>query len=231
MISIIIPIYNQAKKLEKTLESILKQTYTNWELILVNDGSKDDVEEVLAKKTKESLENNFLYLKQENRGAPSARNLGASRANGEYLFFCDADAILKPDALLKLRDLLINTPSAAYAYSSFYWGKKLFKLEEFSSERLKRAPFIHTMALIRHLAFFQVSWDENIKKFQDWDLWLSLLAKGYVGVFLDEALFKVSPGGHISSWLPAFAYKYFPFLKTVKKYNAALAVIKDKHKL
>lgn len=232
MISIIIPVYNQANKLEKALLSITQQDYQNWEVIVVDDGSTDNPEEVFAEFTKNTkAENRFVFTKQANQGAPSARNRGYGQARGEFLFFCDADAILKKEALTILLEALNSNPNAAYAYPSFKWGKKLFKVGPFSTEKLKQGPYIHTMALIRRSDFPSQGWDESIKKFQDWDLWLTMLKDNKEGVWVNEVLFYIAPGGTISSWLPSFAYKLFPFLKAVKKYKTALAVIKKKHEL
>lgn len=257
MISIIIPVYNQAKKITKTLASLARQSYSDYEVIIVNDGSTDGVENVFAayykkltgigktannKQTSTSdnqtdsvnsqpTANHYLFINQSNAGAPAARNRGAREAQGDFLFFCDADAVLEPAALETMLNALSANPSAAYAYSSFYWGRKLFKAGEFSAEKLKAGPFIHTMSLIRRADFPAGGWDEKIKKLQDWDLWLTMLEQGKVGLGIDQVLFTVSPGGTISSWLPSFAYKYLPFLPAVKKYHAAVKIIKDKHGL
>lgn len=232
LISIIIPVYNGEKTLNKTLESIAAQTYKNIEVIIVNDGSTDNTEKVFERfVTKNNLNNTYLFVNQENQGAPSARNHGARKARGDFLFFCDADAILKKDALEKMLQALSENTQASYVYSSFYWGKKIFKLWPFDAERLKKMPYIHTMALIRREKFPENGWDESIKKLQDWDLWLTMLEQGNVGYFVDEVLFKVIPVGGISSWLPSFAYKFLPWLREVKKYNEALKIVKQKHNL
>lgn len=232
MISIIIPVYNQGPKLIKTLESINLQTYQDFEVIIVNDGSRDGVETLCGNYlNKLSSANSYLFLNQENQGAPAARNHGFKNSKGDYLFFCDADAILHPQALEILLGTLEANPSASYAYSSFLWGKKLFKLGEFNPEKLKQMPYIHTMSLIRRADYTLKGWDENIKKLQDWDLWLTMLEEGRIGIFVPQVLFTVTPGGTISSWLPAFAYKFLPFLAQVKKYKQALKIVKDKHGL
>lgn len=232
MISVIIPVYNQAEKLKQTLESLNRQTYRDFEVIIVNDGSTDNPEKTFTDfLTANNTELHFYFLNQKNQGAPAARNRGASQAKGEYLFFCDADAVLDPVALESLLATLINNPSASYAYSSFIWGKKIFKGRIFDPVELRRAPYIHTMALIRGVDFPSGGWDESIKKFQDWDLWLTMLENNKVGIFVDQILFTVAPGGTISSWLPSFAYKLFPFLPNVKKYKKAMAVIYTKHNL
>jgi len=232
MISIIIPVYNQAQKLIKTIDSLLRQTYQDYEVIIVNDGSSDAVDTVFAAHYKNmATDNKYLFISQANQGAPAARNRGWREAHGEYLFFCDADAVLKPAALEAMLKTLTENPGASYAYPSFNWGKKLFKVGEFNPDKLRRGPFIHTMALIRRSDFPAAGWDVNVKKFQDWDLWLTMLEEGHIGIWVPQVLFTVAPGGTISSWLPSFAYKFLPFLKRVKTYQTAIKLIKEKHGL
>jgi glycosyltransferase involved in cell wall biosynthesis len=232
MISIIIPVYNQAQKLIKTIASLSRQTYRDYEVIIVNDGSRDSVDLVFANYYKNlQTDNKYLFISQNNQGAPAARNRGWQEARGEYLFFCDADAVLEPQALEIMLKALNDNPSVSYAYSSFNWGKKLFKVGDFNPDKLKQGPFIHTMALIKRADFPAGGWDINIKKFQDWDLWLTMLEQGHVGLWIPQVLFTVAPGGTISSWLPSFAYKFLPFLKRVKKYKEAVKIIKEKHGL
>ncbi|MEI7451847.1 MAG: glycosyltransferase family A protein [Candidatus Falkowbacteria bacterium] len=232
MISVIIPVYNQADKITTTLDSLIKQSYQDLEIIIVNDGSRDGLDLVLENYFK-TIETKigFMVLHQANGGAPAARNAGFKKSRGEYLFFCDADAVLDYQALEIMLASLNTHPEVSYVFSSFYWGKKLFRLEEFSESKLKQMPYIHTMSLIRRSNFPATGWDESIKKLQDWDLWLTMLEAGHRGLWIDQILFKVTPGGHISSWLPAAAYSLFPFLPQVQKYNAALKIVKTKHHL
>jgi glycosyltransferase involved in cell wall biosynthesis len=232
MISVIIPVYNQANKLSRTLESLKNQTLLDFELILVNDGSNDQPDQVLADFSKTAkIKGDILYFSQENKGAPSARNFGFSKSKGDFIFFCDADALLKSTALEKLLDALKFNLKASFSYSAFKWGKKTFRPGQFSTERLKKEPYIHTMSLIRREDFLKFTWDESIKKFQDWDLYLSMAEANKYGVYVDEILFTVIPGGHISTWLPSFAYKYLTWLPLVKKYNKAKEIILKKHDL
>lgn len=232
MISIIVPVYNGEKTLEATLNSIVNQTNTDFEIIIINDGSKDNTVSVFERFIKNNkLKNNYYFINQDNKGAPAARNKGWQESKGNFLFFCDADAILKPNILEKMKQALEENKNSSYAYSSFYWGKKIFKSWPFDAEKLKKIPYIHTMSLIRRSDFPVTGWDENIKKFQDWDLWLTMLEQGKTGVFINEVLFKIQPVGIISSWLPSFAYKLFPFLPRVKKYKKAVEIIKKKHNL
>ncbi len=243
MISIIIPVYNQADKLSGCLDSILGQTYKNYEVIVVNDGSTDGAEEVFEKykdaftriqksdfaSPKSDFAVRFQIINQTNRGSNPARNRGAREAKGEYLLFCDADIEMAPNMLEIMLKTLENNPEAGFAYSSFKYGLKYFKLGPYDADKLKKMPYIHSTSLIRMQCF--PGWDESVKRLQDWDLWLTMLEQGHRGVWIDDVLFKVKAGGAISSWLPSFAYKLMPFLPSVKKYKKAVGIIKNKHKL
>lgn len=233
MISVIIPVYNQEKRLKKCLKSLLEQTIKDIEVIIVNDGSTDRSQEI-AEKMRPEFENlgiKYKILEHENGGAPRARNSGFQVARGKYTLFCDADSILKPDCLETMLENLEAHSDISYVYSAFWWGKKLFRLSPFSEEKLREMPYIHTMSLIKTDHFPITGWDESIKKLQDWDLWLTMLDGGYVGYWIDKPLFKIHPNGTMSNWLPSFAYKLLPFLPGVRKYNKAVAAIKKKHNL
>lgn len=230
MISIIIPVFNQADKLAKCLESIGKQTFDNYEIIVVNDGSRDNVNQV-AGKYKQRFGLKFTYLEQENQGPCAARNRGAAAAKGELIIFCDADVEMRPEMLSKMKEALALHSEASYAYSSFYWGWKLFRLWPFDADKLRRMPYITTTSLMRREHF--PGFDVSIKKFNDWDLWLTMLERGHVGHWIGEPLFTINTSGFqtMSSWLPSFVYKLLPFLPKVKKYNRAVEIIKTKHHL
>lgn len=230
MISIIIPVYNQAEHLANCLASIKKQTYDNYEIIVVNDGSEDKVIKVI-KKFKQIFGFKLAYLEQENRGASATRNRGAKLAKGEYIIFCDADVVMKPVMLELMLKTLKDNPGASFCYSSFIWGRKKFKLWPYDAEKLKIMPYINTASLVCLKDF--PGFDETLKKFQDWDLWLTILHQGHTGVYVDQILFKVAVRGAqtMSHWLPSLAYKLLPWLPPVKKYNQAMAIIKKKHSL
>lgn len=229
VISIIIPIYNQASKLGDCLESILKQTYGDYEVIIVNDGSTDGLEQVINEYKPKFSDNQFFYFSKANEGSNPTRNFGEKHAKGEYLLFCDADIVLQPNMLDTMLETLQAHPNVSFVFSSFYYGAKLFKLFPYDQERLRSMPYIHTTSLLRHEHF--PGFDNAIRRLQDWDLWLSMLSKGHVGLWINEPLFKVKTSGHISTWLPRIAYTILPFLSTVKKYKASVVHIKQKHGL
>ena len=223
-ISVIIPVYNHAGELKKTLAALRAQTFKDFEIIAVNDGSSDNTSSTL----KEFFDVRVIDIPHS--GAARARNVGASSAKGEYLIFVDADAKLLPDALKKFLAALEAESRAAFTYSSFYFGWKKFDNLEWSGERLRKNNFIHTTSLIRKDKF--PGFDESLQRFQDWDLWLRIVKEGGYGVWIPEALFKIAPrsSGGISKWLPKFAYK-LPWFKAVKEYKRAADIIKKKHNL
>lgn len=222
------PVYNRAHQIKKCLDSILEQSYSHYEIILVNDGSTDNLKSVLED-YKPKFRFKLEIINQANAGATAARNRGARHARGEFVLFCDADIIMKHDMLQEMRNALRAHPEASYTYSSFIWVKKKFICGEFDENRLKQMPYIHTTSLIRRNDF--PGFDENIKRLQDWDLWLTMLEQGHTGVWIDEVLFRKQSGGTMSSWLPSIAYKILPFLPQVKKYKKAVKIIKEKHNL
>ena len=97
MISIIIPIYNSSRYLETCLDSCLSQSFTDFEIIAVNDGSTDNSQEILE--TYAQNDSRIVVVNQKNGGSTRAREAGIIRAQGEYLFFLDSDDTITPDAL------------------------------------------------------------------------------------------------------------------------------------
>lgn len=225
MISIIIPAYNATNTIQECLNSVFNQTYKDIEVIVVNDGSTDDLALALT-----NCQHQLTILHQDNKGAPSARNYGFSVCHGEYLLFLDADIIAKPQMLEKMLSALEKDKSASFVYSSFKWGWKKFKLFPFDADKLKKMPYIHTSSLIRRDAF--PKFDESLKKFQDWDLFLTIAENGGKGAYIPEVLFTVKTKGTMSSWLPKIAYK-LPWLKLKEKdnYEKGMEIIKKKHNL
>lgn len=229
-VSVIIPCYNHASTIGRCLESLFAQTYADKEIIVVDDGSTDDLASALR-----PYEGRVRLVRQANAGGPVARNRGFRESTGELVLFSDADILWKPEALASLTEALDAHPEAAYAYASFKFGWKTFRLWPFDAERLKRHNYIPTGSLIRRARF--PGFDESLKRFQDWDLWLTMLERGDVGVWVPKTLCRVITLRYgISSWLPKAAYRV-PWLrlgwkpKRVEAYEDAAAVIKKKHHL
>lgn len=115
MISVVIPLYNKEKSIARTLECVLNQTYQDFEVVVVNDGSKDRSAAVVEQFTDARIR----LIKQTNGGVSAARNRGIAEARGEYVAFLDADDVWLPDHLANLESLIINYPQCR-AWSTSY---------------------------------------------------------------------------------------------------------------
>ena len=104
--SVLIPVYNKEKYLSKTIESVLKQSFTDFELILVNDGSTDSSEEII----KTFHDTRIHYIHQKNQGVSAARNTGIKAANANYLALLDADDLWTENYLQQIDTLIKNYP-------------------------------------------------------------------------------------------------------------------------
>lgn len=115
MISVVIPLYNKEKSITTTLQSVIDQTYTDWELIVVNDGSTDNslavVKNFVAKLP--ITNHKFQILEQPNGGVSVARNTGLLVAQGEYIAFLDGDDIWEPTYLEEAAQLIHDYPNGA----------------------------------------------------------------------------------------------------------------------
>lgn len=231
LVSIIIPAWNHGRELMECLKSIETQTYRSLEIVVVDDASTDETQTLLAA-YRSSLPFKTIRLEM-NRGAAAARNEGARLASGEYLLFVDADAALRPDAIQRMAETLEARPDASFSYSSFRFGWKKFKSRLFDAAELRRRPYIHTTALVRRTAF--PGFDESLKKFQDWDLWLTVAERGGTGVWIHEVLFKISVGRKgMSRWLPSVfhvvPWEWIGWLpRELKNYRYWERVVKEKH--
>lgn len=229
-VSVIIPSYQHAKELPLTLAGIFRQTFSDLEVIVVNDGSTDDTDAAAG-----PFLERIKYVKQENKGGNAARNRGFEDSSGDLVLFCDADIIMREDMLEKMVAALEVNPGVSYAYSSFKFGWKKFRLWPFDEAKLRQLNYIHTTSLIRREHF--PGFDESIKRLQDWDLWLTMLAAGHVGVWVPEVLFTCLPHkGGISTWVPGIVYE-IPWKKFgirighVEKFREAREIMRKKHGL
>lgn len=229
-VSIIIPLYNHARSLVACVESIRQQTHAVHEIIVIDDGSTDDGAAVAR-----ALEGVTL-IQQENAGAPAARNRGFAEATGEYVLFSDADVVMRPHMIETLAGALDAHPEVGFAYSGFYFGRKKFRGLPFSIHRLYQHNYIHTNTLIRREIF--PGFDPAIKRLQDWDLWLTLIEQGQIGICASRhPLFCVGIDGTSrigSYWIPRISYK-IPWRRLgwipthIEKYEHAKSILHLKH--
>ncbi len=240
LISIIIPVFNHASTLERCVDSLVAQTYRPIEIVVVNDGSSDNFDEVMkkietkVKNSNRSLDLDLRVFSQSNHGASAARNFGFKKSNGQYVMFYDADTIAEPEMLSELKKALDVHTEASYAYSPYKLGWKTMKSQPFNADDLRRYNYIDTMALIRRSSLDDIEgpFDVSLKRFQDWDLWLTLLEREKIGTFVQRVMRTVQTTRvGMSSWLPSFVYKLPWKISRVRTYEAARRVVLTKHRL
>jgi glycosyltransferase involved in cell wall biosynthesis len=189
-ISVIIPTYNRANLIEKAIKSVLKQTYQDFEIIIVDDGSTDNTEEII----RGFKDKRVKYIKKYkmNRGISVARNIGIKIARGKYIAFLDSDDEWFPEKLNKqIKILQDGSPELGVVYSISCYidesGKNINKLrnskkvEGYIYEDLLGKNYVGTPStvLIRKECFHQVGlFDDLLNAQEDWDMWIRI-AKYY----------------------------------------------------
>ncbi len=202
LISVIIPIFNNQKTINKTLNSVLKQTLSNLEIIVINDGSTDESLEKIAT-IKDPRVQVFSY---PNAGVAVSRNRGIERARGEYISFLDADDLWTPDKLEAQLKALQENPHAAVAYSwtdyideagNFLYHGSHISINGDVTAKLLFKNFIENGSnpLIRRHALVKVGeFDSSLSPAEDWDMWLRLAARyHFVAVPQPQILYRMSP--------------------------------------
>jgi glycosyltransferase involved in cell wall biosynthesis len=181
LISVIIPCFNHALFLEETVISVLKSTYPNIEIVIVNDGSLDDSEQVALKLI--NLHTNIIYLRQENRGPATARNKGIDAATGKFILPLDADDLISPDYIEKAIEIIENQPDVKLVYcEAEFFGDRSGKWElpGFSRKLLARENMIFCSAVYRKSDWKSAGGysEEMTWGWEDWEFWISLLKDG-----------------------------------------------------
>lgn len=117
VVSVIIPVYNGTKYLAETLESVISQTFRDWEVIAVNDGSSDE-SEIILEKYASKYPFRIRYLTVQNGGVSRARNTGVSQARGKYVAFLDQDDLWTPEKLERQVEQLENNPELGVSFTN-----------------------------------------------------------------------------------------------------------------
>jgi len=180
-VSIIVPCYNQAQYLKESLQSVLEQSFSNWECIIVNDGSPDNTEEI-AKKWVEK-DGRFKYIKTKNKGVSNARNVGIGTALGEYILPLDADDRIAKEYISLSISTFMESEELKVVYckaEKFGNETEIWNLEPFSLKGLCLRNMIFCSALFKKQDWLRVGgYDEEMDiGWEDWDFWISILKDG-----------------------------------------------------
>lgn len=230
LVSIIIPVFNQEKYLAETLNSVVNQTYSNWECVLVNDGSKDDSVAVINKYV--SRDNRFHFIDSENKGVSNARNSALKQVKGDYILFLDGDDLIHPEKIQlaisnfeKNSDLSIVFNNTNYFQdtieNTLYPMKIDANLLNFNDLLLywneKIIIPIHS-AIIKKSLFEGIEFNTNLTAQEDWLVWLRLFQKNPKVVVLDTVLSYYRK--HNTSRTQSFSLKddHFKALEIFEKY-------------
>lgn len=179
-VSIIVPCYNQAQYLDEALQSVINQTCEDWECIIVNDGSLDNVEEIATKWV--VVDKRFKYYFKENGGVSSARNFGILNSTGTYILPLDGDDKIGSDYI----KLIINefemdkSLCLVYTNASFFGTiNKFWNLPDFEFKNFLLDNCIYCSAIFKRTDFLNVGgYDEKLEYGnEDWEFWISLLSK------------------------------------------------------
>ena len=215
MISVIIPTYNRAGTILRSVNSVLNQTYKDLELLIIDDGSTDNTKELLEQINDDRIR--YIYL-GANSGASNARNAGVSYALGEWIAFQDSDDAWKPEKLEKQMQLALEHPEYNLIYSSFinhvfdgstiYFPSKpypgIMEGEMYSSLLLCNVIGAPTM-LIKRDAFLQSGgFDTNYNSLEDWEFVIRFSKNNLIGFVPDYLMDVYISNDGISSRVGAY---------------------------
>lgn len=183
IISVVVPFYNSGKYIEQTINSVLNQTFSYYEILIIDDGSKDD-ESLKKLEEVQKLDNRIKVFHKENEGLAATRDFGAAKSADtcKYLMFLDDDDLIEPTFLECAYWTLETNSEAGWAYSdSVGFGTREYTWNKyFNSEKLKEENELIAEALVRKTDFNLVNGYELREKAvnEDWNFWLKLLANG-----------------------------------------------------
>lgn len=191
-VSIIVPCYNQALYLPECLDSVLSQTFQDWECIIINDGSEDETDDVIDRYCK--IDKRFKYIRQNNQGVSAARNNGIKKSNGIYILPLDGDDTISPTYIEKAVTIFESSPkiNLVYCKADFFGDMEgEWLLPEYKYELLLWGNCIFCSAMYKRSDFDNtIGYNANMKDgLEDWDFWLSLLNENSIVYRIDEILF------------------------------------------
>jgi glycosyltransferase involved in cell wall biosynthesis len=192
LISIIVPCYNHAEYLPETLDSVLVQTFANWECIIVNDGSTDNTETIAKQYTEK--DDRIKYIHQQNGGLSAARNIGIEAAKGEFILPLDADDLIHKEYLAKAIAAFETNKNLAVVYcqaTKFGAVNEPWDLPTYSYQYLMMTNCIFCSAVFRRASWLKIGgYDKTLRRgYEDWEFWLRLLNEDSQVYQIPEVLF------------------------------------------
>ena len=242
LISVVIPTYNRAYCIENAIRSVLAQTYSDIEVIVIDDASDDTTRQVVEKIADSRVR---YYLREENRGAAAARNLGVSYARGSYIAFHDSDDLWLPDKLEKQMHLYEKNLSYGLVYGCYMMkldsGNEIVVPDCSEPDGLSGNIFARLLVkntigaptiLMRKDVFEKIGgFDEDMRCLEDWDFVLKV-SKAYEIGFLPEVVMEASTtqGGlssDVSGYFQNRIYLLRKYLVDYKETGTLESVLND----
>ena len=227
LVSIITPLYNSARFIEEAIKSVQQQTYSNWELVIVDDASSDRSVEIVQK-----LASNDgrirLFTEEENKGAAYCRNYAIKQAQGTYMAFLDSDDLWNMNKLeeqisfMKEHDCLVSyTSYVQINEESQFLNKRIIALPQLSYQKQHKNNYIGNLTGIYNAQELGKIYSPNIRKRQDWALWLEAIqrsGKPACGIQKDLAYYRVREESMSSNKVKLLKYN-FKFYKEFLGYS------------
>lgn len=259
IVSVIIPMYNAAQYIEETINSVVSQTYTSWECIVVDDGSVDNSAEIVQRMAEN--DDRIVYVYQNNSGPSAARNNGLSLAKGEYIQFLDADDILLPDRFAIMIEEYVDVQPNVILYSNLCLGnntniketipyqkhcglsQKYIGYQEMYGKFALDFSFIPGAILFPKKVLENVMWNIDMRYSEDWDYYLQLTKRGFLFKNIPIVLFvyRMTPTGLSTQYRDVlkanylvieryFSYSYFLLALKRLSANVYKNIMHIKHK-
>jgi teichuronic acid biosynthesis glycosyltransferase TuaG len=221
-VSIITPMHNSEAFLSETINSVLNQTYKNWELFLIDDCSTDNTLE-MAQSFSNTYTNIELLKNSTNLGAALSRNLGIEKSKGDFIAFLDADDLWKPEKLEKQLDFT-KKYNCDVCFSSYELinekGEKLNKIVKalpvLSYNKLLKSNYVGNLTGLYDAKTLGKIQTTNLRKRQDWLLWLEAIKKSgkpAKGIQESLAYYRVRKDSMSSNKLKLLKYNYWVYRK------------------
>jgi len=222
LVSVIIPLYNQKEYVKRAIESVLKQTYSPIEIIVINDGSTDNPHEVLDK-----YFGKVKVIDQKNQGLAATRNIGLKNCLGEYIQFLDADDTILKDKIAKQVKILEKNKDCSLTACRAVWVDEEGKTLSVQKKYLNKFPTIkeflmenqfpvHSVLMKKAILLKTGLFDEKMNSYEDLDLWIRILLNGYKIICTNHVLVKYF---QISNAMSSNAdIMYNARMKILKKY-------------
>ena len=231
LVSIIMPAYNAEKTIVESIESVLRQTYKNWELIVVNDGSMDSTSAVVWAINDERVR----LIEQENGGVANARNNGINNATGEYIAFLDSDDLWVEDKLERQLGVLVCGKHKMCFAKTWCFRENSnqtsdcfvnISLDFDDRDKILVYDFIPilTVLLAKDVLDEVGHFDETLRGVEDWDMWIRVLQK-YDAIYLDEFLakYRISSTGLSGNFEKHFIEEEKVWLKHIDLYSIEIS--------